>query len=224
MKSKIFAVIFMLVMLTSCSESIDANRFFTISFYETEVIPATTYLKRGEIAAVEFNAGAEFSGIEILAAKVDDDDTLTASLYEFKTDYETTLKEGKKIESATFRDYESRDTLMMSFKTEKAGKYLLTFSTKTNAGICVAAYPSEQAKNDVKFYLYDLEYTEGAYYAGIIFNGNRLNMDYFPADTAVVEPTPEVPEETPTEPENPEEIQDENTENPTESPEEIPEE
>ena len=216
MKLKFFALIFALLMLTSCSEKIDADRFFSMNFYETEVIPSTTYLERGEIAAIEFYAADEFSGIEVLAAKVGEDDTLTVTLYEFDTDYETTVKNGKKVESATFRDYENRDTLLFSFKTVKNGKYLLTFSTKNNAGICVAAYPSEQAKDHVNFYLNGESYTAGAYYAAILFNGNRLDKNYF-QNTAPVEPIPDkqpdTPEETPDNPSETPENEQENGEN-----------
>ena len=234
MKSKIFALLSAMLLLTSCSGGIDADTFFSINFYENEVIPATTYLERGEIAAVEFTAAEEFSGIEVLAAKVSEDDTLTVTLYEFETDYATTLKNGKKVESATFRDYESRDTLLLSFKTVSAGKYLLTFSTKSSAGICVAAYPSEQAKNNAVFYLNGTEYTDGAFYAAVIFNGNRLNMNYFEASSATPEPVPEVPSEVPEDPaETPEndaenvetdpEIPTESDENPIDLPGYVPE-
>lgn len=208
MKTKLFALISLLLLLTSCSSGVTSDRFFTLDFYETEVIPSTTYIERGEIAAVEFYAAVEFSGIEVLAAKVAEDDTLTVTVYKFDTDYKTTLQKGKKVESATFRGYESRDSLMMSFKTAPKGKYLLTFSTKSNAGIGLAAYPSESAKGEVKFYLNGTEYTDGAFYAGVIFNGDRLNKNYFKneAPTPPVtpsEPIPEVPvaPETPTNPE-----------------------
>lgn len=223
MKSKFFAIISALLLLTSCSGGIDADRFFSMNFYETEVIPATTYLDRGEVAAIEFTAAEEFSGIEVLAAKVSDDDTLTVTLYEFKTDYATTLKDGKKIESATFRDYESRDMLLLSFKTVNAGKYLLTFSTKSSAGICIAAYPSEQAKGTVTFYLNGTEYTDGAFYAAVLFNGNRLDMNYFTKDPAPIDPTPEVPEVTPDEPAETPETDPENSAEPTEIPDETEE-
>ncbi len=234
MRSKIFLIIATVLLLTSCSGSIDSERFFAMNFYETEVIPATTYLQRGEVAAIEFYAADPFSGIEVLAAKVSDDDTLTVTLYEFDTDYQTTLKNGKKVESATFRDYESRDTLLLSFKTADSGKYLLTFSTKNNAGICVAAYPSEQAKDNVKFYLYGEEYTVGAFYSAVLFNGNRLDKNYFQNTSTPAEPIPEEPETDPDEPtetpendpessEEPIEIPDENADNPMDLPGYVPE-
>ncbi len=213
MKLKILTLILTLLMLTSCSGGIDADKFFSLNFYETEVIPATTYLERGEVAAVEFSAADAFSGIEVLAAKVAEDDTLTVTLYEFNTDYETTIKKGKKVESATFRGYESRDTLLLSFKTVGAGKYLLTFSTKSNAGICVAAYPSEQAKDNVRFYLNGEVYTSGAYYAAVIFNGIRFDKNYFQSISVPTEPDPEVPEEEPTAPSEEPEIPTEEPEN-----------
>lgn len=201
MKPKIMAFLLMLFLLTSCSSGVTANRFFTLGFYEEEVIPSTTYLEYGEVAAVEFYAAYDFSGIEILAAKVSDDDTLTVAVYEFDTDYETTLKNGKKIKSATFRNYSNRDTLLMSFKTVTKGRYLLTFSTKSNAGICLAAYPSELAKDEVCFYLNGVEFTDGAFYAGVVFNGDRLDKNYFKEEIVV---TPETPAEpTDTEPEAP---------------------
>lgn len=222
MKSKFFILIAALLLLTSCSGSIGAERFFAMNFYEAEVIPATTYLQRGEIAAVEFYAAEPFSGIEVLAAKVAEDDTLTVTLYEFNTDYATTLKKGKKVESATFRDYESRDTLILSFKTADSGKYLLTFTTKNNAGICVATYPSEQAKNNVKFYLYGEEYTVGAFYSAVLFNGNRLDKNYFQNISTPVEPTHDVPTENDEPTETPE-IDPENSEEPTEIPDDTEE-
>ena len=155
-----------------------------------------------------------------MAAKVADDDTLTVTLYEFNTDYATTLKSGKKVESATFRDYESRDTLLLSFRSVNAGKYLLTFSTKNSAGICVAAYPSAEADGNVKFYLNGEDYTSGAYYSAVIFNGIRLDKDYFKQEVVPVEPTPEEPENEPENSEEPTEIPEED---PTELPEDEPE-
>lgn len=202
MKAKFFAVLLAMILLSSCTSGVTANRFFTLDFYETEVIPSTTYLSYGEVAAVEFYAAEAFSGIELLAAKVSDRDTLTVTVYEFNTDYETTIKNGKKIESATFREYSNRDTLLMSFKSAPKGKYLLTISTKSDAGICLAAYPSELAKGEVRFYLNGVEYTDGAFYAGVVFNGDRLDKNYFKDDT----PIPVAPSETPNEesPEAPE--------------------
>ena len=99
MKTKLFALISLLLLLTSCSSGVTSDRFFTLDFYETEVIPSTTYIERGEIAAVEFYAAVEFSGIEVLAAKVAEDDTLTVTVYKFDTDYKTTLQKGKKVET-----------------------------------------------------------------------------------------------------------------------------
>ena len=198
MKLKLFTLILTALLLSSCSSGVTADRFFTLDFYETEVIPSTTYLAVGEVAAVEFYAAEDFSGIEILAAKVSEEDTLTVTVYHFNTDYETTLKSGKVIEKATFRGYDNRDTLMMSFKTAPKGKYLLTFSTKSSAGICLAAYPSEYAKGEVEFYLNGSEYKDGAFYAGVIFNGDRLNKNYFKNDI------PEPPESTPEDPIAPE--------------------
>ena len=98
MKLKFLTIILALFTLTSCSQGISSERFFAMEFYEKEVIPSTVYLERGETAAVEFYAAAEFSGIEVLAAKVSDDDTLTVTLYKFNADYETTIKDGKVIE------------------------------------------------------------------------------------------------------------------------------
>ena len=195
MKLKFLTIILALFTLTSCSQGISAERFFAMEFYEKEVIPSTVYLERGETAAVEFYAAAEFSGIEVLAAKVSADDTLTVTLYKFNADYKTTIKDGKVIEKATFRNYESRDTLLLSFKTAPEGKYLLTFSTKNNAGICLATYPSEQAKGNVNFYLNDAAYSDGAFYASVIFNGDRLIMDYFKSTSSPITPAPENPEE-----------------------------
>lgn len=179
MKFRLLATILLFLTLTACSEGITSDKFFQINFYEEEIIPSTTYISQGENAAIEFYAAAPFSGIEVLAAKVDTSDALTVTLYEFDTDYETTIKKGTKVEKATFRNYESHDSLLLSFKTMPKGKYLLTFTTKNNAGICVAADPSMQAKDSVTFYLNGEKYSNGAYYASVIFNGNRLNMDYF---------------------------------------------
>ncbi len=204
MKRKLFALILTILLLSSCSSGVTADRFFTLDFYETEVIPSTTYLAVGEVAAVEFYAAEDFSGIEVLAAKVSDEDTLTVTVYQFNTDYETTVKSGKVIEKATFRGYENRDSLMMSFKTAPKGKYLLTFTTKSSAGICLAAYPSELAEGEVKFYLNGSEYTDGAFYAGVIFNGDRLNKNYFKNDTPIPPVTPSEPtSEEPIDPEMP---------------------
>ena len=206
MKPKFFAIITAILLLSSCSSGVTSNRFFTLNFYESEIIPSTTYIERGEVAAIEFYATDPFSGIEVLAAKVSDEDRLTVTIYELNTDYETTLKNGKKIESATFKDYESRDSLIMSFKTVPKGKYLLTFSTKSSAGICVASYAADMANGEVKFYLNGFEYTDGAFYAGIIFNGDRLNKNYFKNETSIPQtPSPEpavTPTETPLDPEN----------------------
>jgi len=210
MKLKIFAVLLTVFLLTSCASGVTANRFFTFDFYEKEIIPSTTYIAYGETAAVEFYAAEDFSGIEVLAAKVSDDDTLTVTVYEFNTDYETTLKNGKKVESATFRDYDSRDTLIMSFKTAAKGRYLLTFTTKSNAGIGVASYPSQYADGEVKFYLNGAEYSDGAFYAGVIFNGDRLDKNYFKEEAVQPSVEPEIPEEPipeiPVEPENSEDL------------------
>lgn len=197
MKFRLLATILLFLTLTACSEGITSDKFFQINFYEEEIIPSTTYISQGENAAIEFYAAAPFSGIEVLAAKVDTSDALTVTLYEFDTDYETTIKKGTKVEKATFRNYESHDSLLLSFKTVPKGKYLLTFTTKNNAGICVAADPSMQAKDSVTFYLNGEKYTDGAYYASVIFNGNRLNMDYF-KETVKEESEPPVSnEETP---------------------------
>ena len=220
MKFKYLITLLILLTLTACSEGITSDNFFALEFYEEEVIPSTTYISKGENAAIEFYAAAQFSGVEILAAKVNDEDELIVTLYEFDIDYETTIKKGTKIEKATFKNYESRDKLLLSFKTLPSGKYLLTFATKNNAGICIASYPSEQAKDSVNFYLNGENYSDGAYYASVIFNGNRLNMDYFKeTKTDIDEPeTPteaEDPSETPDPEENVEqepEISEENTE------------
>lgn len=171
MKTKLLAVIICFFCLTACSSGINSDKFFSVKFYEEELIPSTTYFSQNESAAVEFEAAGDFSGIEIVVAKASDSDTLTVALYEYDTDYETTVKSGKKIEHATFRNYNNRDSLLLSFGTVPEGKYLITLSTKSSAGICIGTFETEPTAGNVVFYLNGEIYRDGAFYISVIFNG-----------------------------------------------------
>lgn len=185
-KIKAAAALLLICLLTvSCSGYKAAESFFTLAMYTEDVIPSSLYLQSGETAAVVFYAAAPFSGIAVRAAKVSDSDVLRVSLYKFQNSVEETLKSGNAVEKAVFSGYENKDSLLFSFKTKDAGKYIAVFSTEGNAGICLASSLSEEAAGCVDFFVNGSEYKNEAFYVSVVFDGERDTRNYFISEASV---------------------------------------
>jgi hypothetical protein len=161
----------------SSHEEPENRAYESVKIYEPDQIPSIVAVNKERTLAVYFNALQPFSGMDVIC-RSGDQSRLEISLYEFDTDYLTTLS-GKKISDVVFSDYGDGSSLAVSFGTLGAGEYLAVFSSDRTAEINCSYYQSQTADNSVVVYDNGELLLNCVPYMSVIFDKTSENGYYF---------------------------------------------
>lgn len=103
---------------------------------------------QGETIAAAFSVTEPFGGVE-LEFHVQDNASITVSIYAADKDYRTSLSQKPKREETIENLTES---VLWNFRTLPAGSYLIVFSQGKNAAVKKAAAPSDEANGKILHY------------------------------------------------------------------------
>ena len=148
-----------------------------VRIYEQELIASPMTVDKDSVYAVYFNALLPFSGIEI-ACSASEDSSLDISVYNFVTDYLTSLS-GEVIDSVSFSDYADGVKLAVGLGTLPAGEYLVVFTSDTNSVISCGDYQSAEADNSVVIYENGNLLLNSVPYMSVIFDEESPDGKYF---------------------------------------------
>lgn len=134
----------LLAALTACASPRTDWTPLPLARAETE----DTAPAQGETIAVAFSVTEAFGGVE-LEFQVQDQASITISIYTADKDYRTTLSQKPKrtetVENLT-------ENVLWQFRTLPAGNYLMVFTQAKNAALKKAAAPSDEANGKILHY------------------------------------------------------------------------
>lgn len=166
----------------SITENINDSEKITgvlkIDTYKESTSPVNYSIQDKNTAAIQFNVKKPFSGVEIFCTTVGNDkQNISISLYEFDTDYLTTVEVRKPLITQDFKNISDNSWLMLKFKNKPIGSYLIVIHSGTKYSDLISEASSPILEQKIVNYYNGIKIETGAFRFRILFNEKNTGGD-----------------------------------------------